>query len=65
MYSHIDTVILDRLAKNCIRLYYYWISFSSNMKLGGGGGGGWCHTDPSRINYLQKSQSKGHKVEIR
>ena len=40
MYSHIDTVILDRLAKNCIRLYYYWISFSSNMKLGGGGGGG-------------------------
>ena len=61
MYSHIDTVILDRLAKNCIRSYYYWISFSSNMKLGGGGG----HTDPFRKNYIKKSQSNGHKVEIR
>ena len=38
MYSYIDTVILDRLPKNCSRLYYYWISFSSNMKVGGGGG---------------------------
>ena len=42
-------IILDRLLKNCIKLYKYWISCSSNMKVGG-------YNDPPRINYFQKAQ---------
>ena len=26
--------MIDRFPKICIRLYYYWSSFSSNMKVG-------------------------------
>ena len=42
-------IILDRLLKNCIKFYKYWISSSSNMKVGG-------YNDPTRINYFQKAQ---------
>ena len=42
-------------------LYKYWISSSSNLKVGGGGGGGGggeCHTDTQN-----KLPSKGPDLE--
>ena len=46
-------IILDRLLKNCKKLYLYWISYSSSIRDYTGIGG---HTDPQGINHLQKAQ---------
>ena len=48
-------IISDSMLKNCIKLYLYWISFSSNMNIGGIGGSYWPtqNKSPSKSPALE------------